>query len=793
MAGMKKVPFILYLITGIFITVVALFGYTLCRRRAGLPPEIKKFAEKNLLVRINDIEIKTDQDIEFIFSRKRAGEWASFYVKTDNGIEKIQAKLVNYYTFPFPQIYLVIGFFLIVLAFVVFLLRPQELRPRLFYWASLQVSCTMLVNGGFYCLTEDWLSYIPSILFYAFYPLIPTIVLHFSLTFLRPKRKMYDYLIYFPAVFFIIILEYLFLQSSLTSSLVAYRQYQSISILFRGFFVIYFLLSYVVLILSYRNAQLAEHKAQIKWILYGLFIGVGPMLFMYQLPRILIHRPLISEELIPVFIIFIPIALAISIFRFKLMNIEMIINRSLVYSILTVFTVSFYLIFVQVIQSLFSKYLTNQQTMISIFGAFLVALAFDPARKRIQEFVDRSFFRISYDYKKSILSFNERAHRMVSQDHLVDFLLMKIDKTIPMDSSSIRIFSVKSGKQEMLLARGRSEALASFSSDVLESRRIFARRNSVLTELGVDFSIEKSIEDVKLEVIISLPFRTTALVGILGMGRKKSGAKFSGEDIELLLTMAETFALNLERIHLQEEIIYERAEKEKFDELNRLKTEFIATVSHEIRTPMSSIHGMTEILQRGKIKRKEKQEEILDLMANECGRLSRFLHNILDYGKIEHDAKEFSFQKTDISQVIEDVLKLYAYQFQALGFSVTTQIPKNSVWHDVDPDALKQALTNLIDNAIKYSAIKREIDVTLADKSGCVEIRVKDRGIGIPENEQKKIFKGFYRVSDVQKVAPKGVGLGLKIVKHIMKAHGGSIRIDSQPGKGSTFMLVFPR
>ena len=212
MAGMKKVPFILYLITGIFITVVALFGYTLCRRRAGLPPEIKKFAEKNLLVRINDIEIKTDQDIEFIFSRKRAGERASFYVKTDNGIEKIQAKLVNYYTFPFPQIYLVIGFFLIVLAFVVFLLRPQELRPRLFYWASLQVSCTMLVNGGFYCLTEDWLSYIPSILFYACYPLIPTIVLHFSLTFLRPKRKVYDYLIYFPAVFFIINIEYLFIQ-----------------------------------------------------------------------------------------------------------------------------------------------------------------------------------------------------------------------------------------------------------------------------------------------------------------------------------------------------------------------------------------------------------------------------------------------------------------------------------------------------------------------------------------------------------------------------------------------------
>ena len=790
---MKKVPFILYLITGIFITAVSLFGYTLCRRRAGLPLEIKKYAEKNLLVRINDIEIKTDQDIEFIFCRQRAGELASFYVKTDNGIEKIQAKLENYYVFPFPQFYLVIGFFLIVLAFVVFLLRPQELRPRLFYWASLFVSCNLLVNGGFYGLTEDWLSYIPGILFYAFYPLIPTLVLHFSLTFLRPKRKVYDYLIYFPAVVFIIILEYLFLLSSLTSSIDVYRQYQSINILFRGFFVFYFFLSFVVLLLSYRNAHLAEHKSQIKWILYGLFAGVGPMLFMYQLPRILIKRPLISEELVPVFIIFIPLALAISIFRFKLMNIELIINKSLVYSILTVFTVSFYLLFVQVIQRLFSKYLTNQQTMISIFGAFLVALAFDPARKRIQEFVDRSFFRISYDYKKSILSFNERAHKMVRQDHLVDFLLTKIDKTIPLDDSGLRVFSVESGKQKVLLLRGRSEKLASFSPDVLRSGRIFARRNNVLTESGVDFSIEKSIEDINLEMVISLPFRSTALVGILGLGKKKSGAKFSGDDIELLLTMAETFALNLERIHLQEEVIYERAEKEKFDELNRLKTEFITTVSHEIRTPMSSIQGMSEILQRGKIKRKEKQEEILELMANECGRLSRFLHNILDYGKIEHDAKVFSFKKTDISQVIEDVLKLYAYQFLALEFSVTRQISDNPVWLDIDQDALKQALTNLIDNAIKYSSNKREIKVTLSEKSDHVEIQVKDRGIGIPENEREKIFKGFYRVADAQQLAPKGVGLGLKIVKHIMEAHGGDVRIDSQPGKGSTFILVFPR
>ena len=220
---------------GFFITAVALYGYTLCRDRAGLPLEIKKYAEKNLLVRINDIEIKTDQDIEFIFCRKRAGEWATFHVKTEDGIEKKMVEIENHYLLPFPDIYLVIGSFLIIMAFVVFLLRPQQMRARIFYWASFAVSCTLVVNGGFYCLTNDWLSYIPGILFYAFYPLIPTLVLHFSFTFLRPKRKLYDYLIYIPTVGLIIILEYLFLVSTLTSSIDLYRQYQSFfANLFRG-------------------------------------------------------------------------------------------------------------------------------------------------------------------------------------------------------------------------------------------------------------------------------------------------------------------------------------------------------------------------------------------------------------------------------------------------------------------------------------------------------------------------------------------------------------------------------
>jgi signal transduction histidine kinase len=293
-------------------------------------------------------------------------------------------------------------------------------------------------------------------------------------------------------------------------------------------------------------------------------------------------------------------------------------------------------------------------------------------------------------------------------------------------------------------------------------------------------------------MVMPLSFKSSDLTGFLSLGRKKSGEKFSGDDIELLLTLNRDLALNLERIRLLEEVIYERVEKEKLSDLIRLKTEFISSVSHELRTPMSSIRGLAEILQEGKIKDKTKQEELIRLVATESNRLSRFLHNILDFGKIEQSGKAYSFQKVEMVSLIKEVVKLFQYRLDSDEFVLKTKLPRKSLILEIDQDAVKQALTNLFDNAIKYSSDTKEIVVELVREDKHVEIRVKDKGIGIPSEEQEKIFEGFYRHVDADRHSQKGVGLGLKIVKHIMKAHGGEVTVESRPGEGSVFSLIFP-
>jgi len=315
-------------------------------------------------------------------------------------------------------------------------------------------------------------------------------------------------------------------------------------------------------------------------------------------------------------------------------------------------------------------------------------------------------------------------------------------------------------------------------------------RKDLVTEKNMDFSMENMLHEKNLQMIIPLSFPSRVLSGYLSMGKKKSGERFTQDDLELILTLAESLAMNLERIRLQEEVIFEKAEKEKYDELNRLKTEFISSVSHEIRTPMSSIQGISEMLHGRKIEAEDKREELLRLMARECSRLSRFVRNILDFGKIEQHKTIYNFREADICAVVEEVMKLYRLRLESDGFAVREEYPDKPIYLMIDEDAIKQALTNVLDNAIKYSKEKREIDVLLVDKKKDIEIHIRDKGIGIPEEAQDRIFDGFFRTEEASQIEPKGVGIGLKIVKHIIEAHGGRVRVHSRGHEGSSFVLV---
>ncbi len=227
--------------------------------------------------------------------------------------------------------------------------------------------------------------------------------------------------------------------------------------------------------------------------------------------------------------------------------------------------------------------------------------------------------------------------------------------------------------------------------------------------------------------------------------------------------------------------------------LSQMKADFVSNVSHELRTPLASIRVFGEFLKLGRVNDNEKIREYGEYIENESRRLTQLINNILDFSKIESAQKKYAFEEADLVEVIREALKTFDVRLKQDGFSLAFEppdIPLPSVV--LDRDAISQALINLLDNAVKYSGISREVRLQVRHEGDWVCISVTDHGIGIPREEQRKIFDKFYRVGTGLVHDVKGSGLGLSLVKHTIEAHRGKVTVQSQPGQGATFAVYLP-
>lgn len=226
--------------------------------------------------------------------------------------------------------------------------------------------------------------------------------------------------------------------------------------------------------------------------------------------------------------------------------------------------------------------------------------------------------------------------------------------------------------------------------------------------------------------------------------------------------------------------------------LARLKSDFVSNVSHELRTPLSLIRLYSETLEMGRLKDSAKQHEYYEIIRKESERLTALINNILDFSRIEAGRKEYDFRETDMKELVRATLDSYRYQIEQSGFTFEEKISENIPPMVVDREAISRSLLNLVNNALKYSQDNKYIAVNLFRDNSSVKLQVLDHGMGIPQEEQEKIFEKFYRVGDPLVHNTKGSGLGLSLVRHIVQAHGGTVGVDSTPGEGSRFTISLP-
>jgi signal transduction histidine kinase len=227
-------------------------------------------------------------------------------------------------------------------------------------------------------------------------------------------------------------------------------------------------------------------------------------------------------------------------------------------------------------------------------------------------------------------------------------------------------------------------------------------------------------------------------------------------------------------------------------ETTRLKTEFVHNISHELKTPLTLIRLYGETLQRKGNLTEEQRRESYEIITKESERLSHLINNVLDFSRIDMGRKEFNFTKGFLARVVQETLDSYRYHLERKDFEVKEEIAPDLPEMMFDREAVASALINLLSNAMKFSPERKEVTVRLFRRDGQAVIRVEDKGIGISEEDLAGIFQRFYRAKNSLVSDTRGSGLGLTLVKHTAEAHGGSVEVESEPGKGSVFSIILP-
>lgn len=246
----------------------------------------------------------------------------------------------------------------------------------------------------------------------------------------------------------------------------------------------------------------------------------------------------------------------------------------------------------------------------------------------------------------------------------------------------------------------------------------------------------------------------------------------------------------------QEQLELLKQEKEKAENLARLKAEFLNQVSHELRTPLAVIIGYIECITDGLYgKIDPKHQEILQVVVKQSSHLKNMIDQILIYSRLEAGKQPVKFEDLQLTKIIHDMEETFDFLCRQKGLEMRWNLPKDSVTISSDAVRVKEVISNLIQNAVKYTD-RGSITLRLERQSstGAVIVEVQDTGMGISEHHLASIFEPFMQAHKTSSENSRGgIGLGLSIVKKHVDQIGGTIRVESELGKGSTFKVLFPK
>lgn len=799
---------VLFLLTGLFginrLIIKADLPFTYTFQDSGIVSSIyyEKIIPGDIVQKVDGINIKSIFQLETILDGKNIGEDSDLQLISSNGtIFTEQVHLARYYrNFNFIIISLLVGFSFWITS--VFLIKEKygERPVIVLYWVLMLFSVATMTSPGKYSPGNDLTAYIVRAFHVSTYFLGAVTFLNFTFVFPRIRTgnyKLFIKVLYFFSVLFSLILIIVQINSIRESSSLWVIRMEMLWEITEMLLLICILSGALNLFLYYRKISDLREKYKMKWIFWGLTAGVYPFLLLWLLPGLLGFSELIPEEYLLAFMVFVPVFFAMAVVKYHVFEIDVFIKRSILYSSLTFITIVIYFTAVSATAFFANDLMQDYSNLISISLILLIAFIFNPMQNKLRNIIDRSFYREKYNFEKTVSAFTAGIKDQNTISGLSRYVIKEIEKIIPVEKIAlIAVSNPESGLN--VLAQNNFFNLGKILTSENMMRKINSDPVKILsqkdkTEPGIYTDTELSDELKKCDVNIVYPFlpepKDTA--GAVLLGNKLSGMRFTFRDLEILEVIITNISMALKKLQLQKKVVFEELEISRLEELNKMMSYYVSSVSHDLKTPLTSIKMFTEILKESSNIKSGNAGEYLDIIEGESDRLSRLINNVLNFAKIENGIKEYSFAKMDISECIEEVLKIMEYQFMMDNFKVDKSLQQN-VFISADKDAVKEVLINLISNSIKYSPDKKNILISCMREKDSAVVKIQDEGIGISKEDLKNIFKPFIRSKDINVRNTGGAGIGLSIVKSIMDAHKGKIETESYLEKGTCFSLYFP-
>lgn len=756
------------------------------------------FQPDDKLVSIDAKPVSSATSLDFILDAYRIGDTVDIEAERNTISFVYDITLTKYYDFTYLIIVIIVGLLYWGIAVIVLVKRPGDKAARVFHYASIMVAMIIMNTWGRYTIEPMGIGYLIRFLNTIAYILTPVLFVHFILLFPRERNRIDTIVKPLYAVAAVIIgwITVTFLLSAEPFVKIPpelyIQAYRWGRILFSACVI------YAVVSIQYYYFKTADEseRRKLRWVMLGL--GSVPLVFigLWQLPQTFMHQSLVQEEIIILVSALIPITFGISIVRYHIFDIDRIFSRATVYTIVIALLLTLYVLIVGAIAELLDRRFELSNIMAPATAAVIIALLFEPLRRSVQRFIDRTYFRVQYNYREALKRFTDEIEDVHDTITAAAFMVQEIERLIPVtcigiittdeQCKNVRSVTVKNIQADLF-----RECVGYIAPDISQGLDVYAAREVV--EHGVRYRrINHGDMPAGISLIVTFPLNNGDRRWFLLVGQKMAETRFSIEDVDLITFFVRQGAIVIDRILLQRKLILEQKHAQQLEELNRLKSFFVSSVSHDLKTPLTSIRMFAEMLQAKRKNISNSEKEYLEIIQGESDRLARLIDNVLEFTKIERGLKEYHKAECNLNHMMESVLKIFRYQFIIQNVSVKTTIHRRELMVLADYDSLVQVVTNLLANAIKYSPGKKNIKVATGVLHGHAYIKIADKGIGIYPEDVKNIFKPFYRSVHFEGKQPGGVGLGLALVQHIVKAHNGSVEVRSTSGKGSTFTVSVP-